>query len=132
MATGSRSEYPILRCGYLLFRRVIPLRAPLLSLTAVAAVVALSGESVLQHLLSGSLLFACFYIFTDYTGRPTTRVGETLFAIGCGALTALLRLYGRYPEGVCFAVLLMNLLTLPLEEHTHPRVYGYRRKEKTL
>lgn len=117
--------------GYLLFRRVIPLRAPLLSLTVFAAVVALSGEDVLRHLLSGSLLFACFYIFTDYTGRPTTPVGEALFFVGCGAATALLRLYGRYPEGVCFAVLLMNLLALPLEEWTHPRVYGYRRKEQT-
>ena len=118
--------------GYLLARRVIPLKAPLLSLGAFAAVTALGGGDVLRGLMSGSILFASIYIFTDYTGRPTTRVGEALFAVGCGALTALLRLYGRYPEGVCFAVLLMNLLTLPLEECTHPRVYGYRRKEKTL
>lgn len=118
--------------GYLLCRRVISPRIPLLSIGAFCAIIAVSGGDVLRHLLSGSILFASIYIFTDYTGRPTTPIGEALFALGCGAITALLRLYGRYPEGVCFAVLLMNLLTLPLEEQTHPRVYGYRRKEKSL
>lgn len=117
--------------GYLLFRRIISLRTPLLSLVAFTAVTAIGGENVLRQLASGSILFASFYIFTDYTGRPTTPLGESLFAVGCGALTALFRMYGRYPEGVCFAVLAMNLLALPLEEWTHPRVYGYRRKENT-
>ncbi len=120
----------LLGAGYLLCRRVIRWQVPVVSVAAFAAVMALGGGNVLQHLLSGSLLFGAVYIFTDYTGRPTTPIGEILFAVGVGALTALLRLWGRYPEGVCFAVLIMNLLTPLLERYTRPRVYGTKRKER--
>ncbi len=115
---------------YLLCRRVIHWRIPCLSLAAFAVTVTLCGGDALRQLLSGSILFGAVYIFTDYTGRPTTAVGEAVFAVGVGTLTALLRSYGIYPEGVCFAVLGMNLLTPALEWATRPSVYGGKRKEK--
>ena len=117
--------------GYLLIRRVIRWQIPVLSVAAFALVMAVNNENVLQQVLSGSLLFGAVYIFTDYTSSPTTPIGEALFAVGAGATTAALRLWGRYPEGVCFAVLIMNLLTPLLDRITHPRVYGTKRKERS-
>lgn len=71
-------------------------------------------------------MLGAFYMVTDFTTKPTTFLGELLFAGGVGALTAVLRIWGPYPEGVCFAILLMNL-TVPLLEYlTRPRVYGLR------
>lgn len=61
-------------------------------------------------------MLAAFFMVTDYTTKPVTPWGEVLFAAGVGALTAVLRLWGPYPEGVCFAILMMNLLS-PLLEH---------------
>ena len=121
----------LLGAAYLLIRRVIRWQIPVLSVAAFAFVIALDGGDVLRHILSGSLLFGAVYIFTDYTGSPTTPLGEILFAVGVGALTAVLRLWGRYPEGVCFAVLIMNLLTPLLDRLTRPRVYGTKRKERS-
>ena len=115
--------------GYLVWRRVIRPYVPLATLAAFAVVIALGGENVAAHLFSGSIVFASVYIFTDYTGRPASPVGEVLYAVGAGALTALFRLYGRYPEGVCFAALSMNVISPLVERWTAPRVYG---KEKLL
>jgi electron transport complex protein RnfD len=108
----------LLGAGWLLFRRIIRPAIPLLALAGFGAVILLSGESVPFHLLSGSILFGAVYIFTDYTSKPVTAAGEALFAAMTGAAAALLRLYGRYPEGVCFAVLLMNVLSPWLEHLT--------------
>lgn len=69
---------------------------------------------------------AAFFMVTDYTTKPVTPRGEVLFAAGVGALTAVLRLCGPYPEGVCFAILMMNLLSPLLEHITRRRVYGVR------
>lgn len=121
----------LLGAGYLLVRRVIRWQIPVLSIAAFALVIALGGGDVPRQILSGSLLFGAVYIFTDYTGSPTTPLGEMLFAAGAGALTAALRLWGRYPEGVCFAILIMNLLTPLLDRFTRPRVYGTKRKERS-
>lgn len=119
---GSMGETSALMIGvgflWLLIRRVI--RWPLvpLSLAGFAAVMLLVGEAVVPSLLSGSILFGAVFVFTDYTGQPATTAGRLLFAVFAGALTALLRLYGRYPEGVCFAVLMMNVLSPWLEAIT--------------
>lgn len=112
---------------YLCIRRVIRPTVPLLSLAAFSVTVALCGQPILPHLLSGSILFGAVYIFTDYTTKPATPWGEILFAVCAGTFTALFRLYGRYPEGVCFAVLCANLLAPLIETITAPHVFGTRR-----
>lgn len=122
----------LLGAGYLLYRRVISWPCPAATLLGFAAVTLACGDNLLHEYLSGGLLFGTVYIFTDYTGRPATPVGSLLFACGCGALTAALRHFGAYPEGVCFAVLAMNLMAPALEQLTRPRVYGYSRKELSL
>ncbi len=133
---GSIGETSVLMialgCGWLLYRGVIQWRIPVLSVAAFVLTTALCGGDVIRQTLSGSLLFGAVYVFTDYTSRPTTRLGEAAFAVGIGTLTALLRTFGRYPEGVCFAVLTMNLLTPLIERFTRPHIYGVNRKEKAV
>lgn len=119
---------------YLYLRGVIRLRVPLCCLGAFTAVIWIFGGSypftgpVTAHLLSGGLMMGAFFIATDFATKPATTGGEVLYALGVGVLTALLRLYGPYPEGVCFAVLLMNLASPLLEYLTRPTVYGVRRR----
>lgn len=113
---------------FLLIRRVIRWQVPVLSLLGFSAVSLLTTGHIALPLLSGSILFGAVYIFTDYTGKPTTPLGEALFAFGVGVTVALLRAYGRYPEGVCFAVLLWNLLTPLIERLTTPHIYGRKQR----
>ena len=118
--------------AYLYLRGIIRLRVPLTYLGMFAGVVwLLGGEGlftgpVTAHLLSGGVMMGAFFIVTDFATKPTTTAGEILYAAGAGLLTALLRLYGPYPEGVCFAVLLMNLAAPLLEYLTRPVVYGIK------
>ena len=122
--------------AYLYLRGIIRLRVPLTYLGMFAGVVwLLGGEGlftgpVTAHLLSGGVMMGAFFIVTDFATKPTTTAGEILYAAGAGLLTALLRLYGPYPEGVCFAVLLMNLAAPLLEYLTRRRVYGIATKKE--
>ena len=65
----------------------------------------------LMHILSGGLVLGAFFMATDYFTSPSTVKGQVVFAAGCGVLTAMIRLWGRYPEGVCYAILIMNAAT---------------------
>lgn len=85
---------------------------------------------VTAHLFSGGLMLGAFLYVTDFTSKPTTPAGEYIFAGGVGLLTAVLRLWGRYPEGICFAILLMNLAAPFLEYLTRRRVYGIATKKE--
>ena len=61
---------------------------------------------------------------TDYVTTPITRVGRMIFAVGCGLITVLIRFFGTYPEGVSFAILLMNILSPYIDKWTQPRPLG--------
>ncbi len=87
---------------------------------------------VATHLLSGAAMLCAFFIATDYVTSPNTRLGQLVFGMGCGLLTWLIRTYGGYPEGVAFAVLLMNALTPAIDRLVKPRIYGRDRKGKPL
>lgn len=76
------------------------------------------------HLLSGAAMLGAFFIATDYVSSPSSRLGQIIFGAGCGFLTWVIRSYGGYPEGVAFAVLLMNALTPAIDRLIKPRVYG--------
>lgn len=76
------------------------------------------------HLLSGGAMLGAFFIATDYVSSPSSRAGQLVFGAGCGFLTWVIRSYGGYPEGVAFAVLLMNALTPAIDRLVKPRVYG--------
>ncbi|MEO7385556.1 MAG: RnfABCDGE type electron transport complex subunit D [Gammaproteobacteria bacterium] len=76
------------------------------------------------HLFSGGALLAAFFVATDPVSSPTTALGRLIFGGGVGALTYLIRTFGSYPDGVAFAVLLMNLAVPLIDRWTRPRVYG--------
>ena len=80
--------------------------------------------TALHHLLGGALLFGAFFIATDPVSSPLTPKGKWIFGLGTGALVMLLRLYSGYPEGVMFAVLLMNAITPLINRWTIPRPFG--------
>ncbi len=78
----------------------------------------------LIHILSGGVMLGAFYMATDYVTSPTMKTGQIIFGIGVGALTVLIRLKGGYPEGVCYAILLMNCLTPALDEWFRPKRFA--------
>ncbi len=80
----------------------------------------------LFHVLAGGALIGAFFMATDYVTSPVYPLGKILFGVGCGLLTMVIRLWGGYPEGVSFAILLMNAVTPLLDRYTRPKRYGWR------
>lgn len=116
---------------YLVIRRVADWRQPLAMLVAAAAFALIAHlinpdkfAPVLYHLNSGALMFGAFFIATDYVGAPVTPLGRLIFGFGVGVLVMLIRLFGGYPEGVMFAILIMNALTPLIERWTVPTPFG--------
>jgi len=88
------------------------------------------GQFVGYHVLCGGLMLGALYMATDMVTSPLTGRGHVIFAIGCGVLTVLIRLYGGYPEGVCYSILLMNTTVPLIDRWTRPRVFGAVPKKK--
>lgn len=117
---------------YLLIRRVIDCKIPLCFILTFAVLTFFFGKNgdmqqwyyTLMQVLTGGLLFGAFFMATDYVTTPTTPAGQIVFGIGCGILTFVIRKFGGYPEGVSFAILLMNVATPLIENATKPRVFG--------
>ena len=80
--------------------------------------------NVLMHVMSGGLILGAFFMATDMVTSPVTRKGKWIFAVGCGLITVLIRVKGGYPEGVSYAILLMNTVTPLIDAYTRPKVYG--------
>jgi electron transport complex protein RnfD len=83
---------------------------------------------VMHHLLAGATLLGAFFIATDLVTSPVTSSGQMLFGAGCGALVFIIRTWASYPEGMAFAIMLMNALTPLIDHYLRPRVYGRDRK----
>ncbi len=116
---------------YLICRKVISPRIPLFYLGTVAVLTYLfprNGndpvEWMLYSLLSGGLLLGAFFMATDYVTSPITPAGQILFAIGCGGLTVFLRYFGMFPEGVSFAILIMNAFSRLFDKIGTPHRFG--------
>ena len=73
-------------------------------------------------------MLGAFFMATDYTTSPVTKKGEIVFAFGCGLITSLIRVFGGYPEGVSYSILLMNLLVPLIDSRTMPKVFGVAKK----
>ena len=128
---GELSALALLAGGvYLVCRKVISPRIPVAYLGSVAVltlVFSKTGEPVvwmLYSLLSGGLMLGAIFMATDYATSPATAMGQIYFGIGCGVLTVLFRYFGLYPEGVTYAILLMNVLVWVLDRYTAPRRFG--------
>ncbi|THF66957.1 RnfABCDGE type electron transport complex subunit D [Pseudothauera nasutitermitis] len=118
---------------YLLARGVITWHMPVAFTAALAGIAALfwavhpeQFASPLFHLASGGAMLAAFFIVTDPVSGATTPRGKLIFAAGAGILAWLIRNFGAYPEGVAFAVLLMNLCVPLIDMKTQPKVFGHR------
>jgi Na+-translocating ferredoxin:NAD+ oxidoreductase subunit D len=119
---------------YLLQQRIISWHVPtafLLALAGMAGIFHLVDPahyaSASFHLFSGASMLCAFFIATDPISGPTTPRGRLVFAAGIGILTWLIRAYGGYPDGVAFAVLLMNICVPLIDANTQPRVFGHQK-----
>ncbi len=81
----------------------------------------------LAHLGGGGLMLGAFFMATDMVTKPLTTTGRRIFAVGCGAVTMLIRLFAGYPEGVCYAILFMNTCVPFIDAVTKPKVFGKRK-----
>ncbi|MBU0547320.1 MAG: RnfABCDGE type electron transport complex subunit D [Candidatus Omnitrophica bacterium] len=78
----------------------------------------------LFHILSGGLILGAFFMATDYVATPLTAKGQIIFGVGCGLFTAIIRIWGGYPEGASYAILMMNAATPFIDRYTKSRIYG--------
>ena len=118
---------------YLLHQRIISWHLPTAFLGALAGISLIFYAfdtahfmNPLFHLMSGASMLCAFFIITDPVSGPTTPKGKLYFAAGVGILTYVIRVYGGYPDGVAFAVLLMNMCVPLIDAHTQPRVFGHK------
>ena len=84
------------------------------------------------HILTGGVMLGAFFIATDLVTSPNTKLGQIIFAVGIGIFVYVIRTWGGYPEGMGFAVLLMNALTPLIDHYIKPRIYGRDRNGNPL
>ena len=109
---------------YLLYRKVITWHITVSFVATVAVLTALLGQNPIYHTLAGGLLLGAIFMATDYSTSPPTPKGRIIFGVGCGLLTVLIRVFGSYPEGVSFAILLMNILAPHISNLTRNKALG--------
>jgi len=131
---GETSAVLLLLGGlYLLYRGVIKITIPAVYVGTVALITLVySGFDVhfmAYHVVAGGLLIGSIFMATDYSSSPVTDKGKIIFAIGCGLLTATIRLFGGFNEGVGFSILLMNVATPLIDRYSVPTIYGEVKKQ---
>ncbi len=134
-AIGETSALALLIGGiYLLVRRVITWQIPVSFIgTVFVFVLMLEGfdfSIALAQILSGGLFIGAFFMATDYVTSPPTAMGKLIFGLGAGIITVLIRYYGNYPEGVSFAILLMNILNPYIQSWTPRKLFGVGGQKK--
>lgn len=109
---------------FLLVMRVVDAWATVPFIATVAVITGFAGRDAIYQVLSGGLALGAFYMATDYTTTPMTPKGKIIFGIGCGVITALVRLFAAAPEGVAFSILFMNMFTPLIDRYTRPQPAG--------
>ncbi len=109
---------------WLLLRNVIDLWIPASMIISTVLLCWLAGGDPILHLLTGGLILGAFFMATDYVTSPITAKGKVIFGLGCGVLTFLMRMYSGMPEGVSYAILIMNILTPHINNWTKPAIFG--------
>lgn len=112
---------------YLLATRTITWHIPVSILASVALFTLCIGGDVLVELLSGGLLLGAVFMATDYVTSPMTKRGMVIFGVMIGVITVIIRRWGAYPEGMSFAILLMNSFVPLIDRYIKPRRFGERR-----
>lgn len=129
---GETSTLALLIGGiFLLYRGYIRWETPVAFIGTVAVLTwilpAKTGALALlpqQHILSGGLMLGAIFMATDMVTTPVTGLGMFVFGLGCGLITSIIRLYGGFPEGVCYSILIMNAFTPLIDKLVKPRVFG--------
>ncbi|WP_296808307.1 RnfABCDGE type electron transport complex subunit D [Thiocapsa sp.] len=133
---GETSALLILLGGlFLLAKRVITWHTPVAMIGSLAILATLMNlydpehyAGALYHIVSGATLLVAFFIATDPVTSPVSKMGQIIFGAGCGVLVYVIRTWAGYPEGVAFAILLMNACTPMIDHYIRPRVYGRDRR----
>ena len=110
--------------AYLLWRRVISWHTPAAFIGTVLVCTALLGQQPLYQVMAGGLFLGAIFMATDYTTSPPTPAGKLIFGVGCGLITVLIRVWGNFPEGVSFSILLMNILNPYICDWTRTKPFG--------
>ncbi len=125
---GSMGETSVLAiligAAFLVYKKVIKLYTPVTFIAVLFILGYISGGDGLFHILSGSVMFGAFFMATDYTTTPTTSMGQIIFGAGCGIITFVIRKWGGYPEGVSYAILLMNVVTPLIDKYIKNKPFG--------
>ena len=122
--------------AYLVIRKVISVRIPAAYLGTVAILTLIFFKTdypvqwMLYSLLSGGVMLGAIFMATDYATSPATAVGQIVYGIGCGVLTVIFRYFGLFPEGVTYAILIMNAMVWVIDRYTAPRRFGIKKGAK--
>ena len=123
---------------YLLARKVISIRIPAVFIGTVAVLTVLFPQGndpitwMASQVFAGGLFLGAIFMATDYVTSPITKLGQVIFAIGCGVLTVVIRYFGGYPEGVSYAILVMNICVVLLDRIGRPKKFGAPKKVKEV
>jgi len=115
---------------YLVIKKVISPAIPVSFIASVAVFSLLFGRDPLFDVLAGGVMLGAIFMATDYVTSPITTPGRIIFGVGCGLFTMLIRQFGAYPEGVSFAILLMNILTPHIDNWTKTKLNGVEKGGK--
>ena len=134
---GELSALALLAGGvYLVCRKVISARIPLTYIGTVAVLTLVFHKTdapvqwMLYSLFSGGLMLGAIFMATDYVTSPLTKLGQIVYGIGCGVITVVIRYFGGYPEGVSYAILIMNCCVVLLDRIGRPTKFGAPKKVK--
>ena len=122
--------------AYLLIRKVVTLRIPVAFIGTVAVLTFLFPQGndriswMAYQLCGGGLMLGAMFMATDYVTSPVTHLGQVVYGIGCGLLTVIIRYFGGYPEGVSYAILIMNCCVVLLDRIGRPKKFGAPKKVK--
>ena len=116
---------------YLIWRKVINWQTPVAYIATVAVLTLVfpkggadNVQFMLYSIFGGGLMLGAFFMATDYTTSPVTKTGQLIFGIGCGLLTVFIRYFGSYPEGVCYSIMIMNLVVALIDKAVKPSRFG--------
>ena len=136
-AMGEASALALLAGGlYLIWKKVISWRIPVGFIGAVAVLTLIGGHAgysnvdwMLQNLFAGGLFLGAFFMATDYATSPVTLNGQLVYGVGCGVLTVLIRYFGGFPEGVSYAILIMNLCAWAIDKAFRRCQFGVTKED---
>jgi len=118
----------LIGAAILFLKKIIDWRIPFTFIGVVALLSFAFGRDPLFEIFSGGIILGAFFMATDMVTAPTSTTGKLIFGCGCGAITALIRNFGGFPEGVCYSILFMNCLSPLIEKYARPKRFGLRRK----